>query len=75
MTEQPLVSICITSHNYARYLPAALDAALGQTYPHVEVVVVDQEHDGIGAGMPFREAEGSLKAHELGFYVGSGLSF
>lgn len=31
--------------------------------------------DGIGAGMPFREAKGSLKAHELGFYVGSGLSF
>jgi cellulose synthase/poly-beta-1,6-N-acetylglucosamine synthase-like glycosyltransferase len=41
MTEQPLVSICITSHNYARFLPAALESALGQSYPNVEIVVVD----------------------------------
>jgi hypothetical protein len=41
MTNTPLVSICIASHNYARFLPDALDAALSQTYPNVEVVVVD----------------------------------
>jgi glycosyltransferase involved in cell wall biosynthesis len=36
-----LVSVLITNYNYARYLPAAIDSALGQTYPHVEVIVVD----------------------------------
>ena len=37
----PLVSILINSYNYARYLPIAIDSALAQTYPSVEVIVVD----------------------------------
>lgn len=36
-----LVSVLISSHNYERYLPAAIESALEQTYPSVEVVVVD----------------------------------
>jgi CMP-N-acetylneuraminic acid synthetase len=35
------VSIVITAHNYAKFLPQALDSALGQTYPDLEVVVVN----------------------------------
>ncbi len=35
------VSLLIRSYNYARFLPSAIDSALNQTYPHVEVVVVD----------------------------------
>ncbi|MDX1978799.1 MAG: glycosyltransferase [Bryobacteraceae bacterium] len=35
------VSIVITSYNYERYLEAAIDSALAQTYPHTEVVVID----------------------------------
>jgi glycosyltransferase involved in cell wall biosynthesis len=35
------VSIVITSYNYERYLDAAISSALGQTYPEIEVVVVD----------------------------------
>src|SRR5208282_584801 len=38
---RPLVSIIVTNYNYARYLRAAIDSALAQTYPHVEVIVVD----------------------------------
>lgn len=38
---EPLVSIIVTNHNYAAYLPEALDSALAQTHPRVEVVVVD----------------------------------
>lgn len=34
-------SIIVTSYNYARFLPQAIDSALGQTYPDVEVIVVD----------------------------------
>ncbi|MSO89799.1 MAG: glycosyltransferase [Rhodospirillaceae bacterium] len=35
------VSIIVTAHNYAKYLPRALDSALSQNYAAVEVVVVD----------------------------------
>lgn len=35
------VSILIANWNYGAYLGAAIDSALGQTYPEVEVVVVD----------------------------------
>lgn len=38
---QPLVSIIVDNFNYARFLRAAIDSALAQTYPTVEVVVVD----------------------------------
>ena len=37
----PRVSIVVTNHDYAAYLPAALDSALGQRDADVEVVVVD----------------------------------
>lgn len=39
--QQPLVSVLINNYNYGRYLSQAIDSALGQTYPHVEVIVVD----------------------------------
>jgi glycosyltransferase involved in cell wall biosynthesis len=36
-----LVSIVIDNYNYARYLSEAVDSALAQDYPNLEVVVVD----------------------------------
>ncbi len=36
-----LVSIIITSYNYEAYLGEAIESALNQTYPDVEVIVVD----------------------------------
>jgi len=36
-----LVSIIINNYNYEQFLATAIDSALQQTYPHVEVIVVD----------------------------------
>lgn len=41
MNERPLVSIVINNYNYGRFLGEAIDSALNQTYPHIEVTVVD----------------------------------
>jgi glycosyltransferase involved in cell wall biosynthesis len=38
---QPLVSIVVDNFNYGRFLRAAIDSALAQTYTRVEVVAVD----------------------------------
>jgi glycosyltransferase involved in cell wall biosynthesis len=41
LTRLPKVSICIASYNHERFFPATLDSALAQTYPNVEIVIVD----------------------------------
>ncbi len=38
---EALASILINNYNYGRFLSEAIDSALGQTWPSVEVVVVD----------------------------------
>jgi glycosyltransferase involved in cell wall biosynthesis len=40
-TTAPLASVVISSFNYERFLPQAIDSALAQTWPSVEVIVVD----------------------------------
>ena len=52
--ERPLVSVCITSYNYGRYLRDAVESALSQTYPQIEVVIsdngsTDDTHDVVAA--------------------------
>jgi glycosyltransferase involved in cell wall biosynthesis len=38
---RPLVSVVIATYNDAAWLPETLESALAQTYPHVEIIVVD----------------------------------
>ena len=37
----PLVSILINNYNYGSFISQSIDSALNQTYPHVEVIVID----------------------------------
>ncbi|TGD80633.1 glycosyltransferase [Hymenobacter wooponensis] len=39
--ELPLVTIVALCYNHARFLPQALDSILGQSYPNLEVLLVD----------------------------------
>jgi glycosyltransferase involved in cell wall biosynthesis len=41
MDYAPLVSIIITSYNYERFVSESIESALSQTYPNVELIVVD----------------------------------
>lgn len=37
----PLVSVCVVSHNHVNFIGEALNSALSQDYPNLEVVVAD----------------------------------
>ncbi|MBQ7345377.1 MAG: glycosyltransferase family 2 protein [Oscillospiraceae bacterium] len=37
----PQVSVIITTYHNERYLPRAIDSVLGQTYPNIQLIVVD----------------------------------
>ena len=41
MRPLPLVSVVCLCYNHARFLREALDSVLAQTYPNIEVIVVD----------------------------------
>lgn len=39
--ENPIVSVIIPSYNHENYLPRAIDSVINQSYPHFEIIVVD----------------------------------
>lgn len=51
MADTPLVSVTIPTYNSARTLDATLAAVAGQTYPRVEVIVVDSHSDDATAAI------------------------
>ena len=74
---RPLLSVVITCYNYARYVGIAIDSALAQTYPNVEVIVVDDGSTDPSADVIARYGErvrairqanqGSIPAYNRGF--------
>ncbi|MBR5135217.1 MAG: glycosyltransferase [Clostridia bacterium] len=41
MNSQPLVSVCINVYNAAHTIRRTIDSVLSQTYPHLQIIVVD----------------------------------
>lgn len=41
MSDHPLVSVIIPSYNHARYVAGAIESVLAQTYPNLELIVID----------------------------------
>ena len=79
---EPLVSIIIDNFNYARFVSAAIDSALAQSYAPVEVIVVDDgstdnSHDVIsnyvnGVSAIFKRNGGQASAFNAGFRASHG---
>jgi len=46
-----LVSIIITNYNYGQFLAQAIESALAQTYPQIEVIVIDDGSTDHSAGI------------------------
>jgi glycosyltransferase involved in cell wall biosynthesis len=79
---RPKISIIVNNFNYDRFVEAAVDSALGQTYPRVEVIVVDDgSTDGsrgllkkyeTRARIVLKENEGQASAFNVGLRVATG---
>ena len=41
MNNSPLVSVIVNNYNYAQFVKHSIDSALNQTYPNIEVIIVD----------------------------------
>lgn len=80
--ESPLVSVIVTCYNYGRYVAQALDSALAQDYPSVEVVVVNDGSTDDSREVILRYGErvrvidqpngGSISAYNAGYAASRG---
>lgn len=61
LSGRPLVSIVLPSYNHARFVEQALASVVGQTYPHWELVVVDDSSTD-GSADVIRTYVGTLAA-------------
>jgi glycosyltransferase involved in cell wall biosynthesis len=59
--DHPLVSVCMPCHNAAEYVGEALDSLLNQTYPSIEIIVVDDGSSDEGPEVLQRYAARGVK--------------
>ena len=66
-SHQPVVSIVIPCYNQGRFLRDAIDSALQQTYPSIEVIVVDDgSTDNTASVIPRERSSAPYRAAEPG---------
>jgi glycosyltransferase involved in cell wall biosynthesis len=80
--KMPLVSVIIPTYNHARFVTQTVNSALAQTYPHVEVIVVDDgsvddtravlDHYGQQISYLYQENRGPSAARNLGVRAARG---
>jgi hypothetical protein len=82
MQKDPLVSVVVNNYNYCRFLEQAIQSALDQTYPRVEVLVVDDGSTDDSAAIIqsfgdrirpfFKKNEGQASTYNRGFQEAHG---
>ncbi|RYZ22992.1 MAG: glycosyltransferase family 2 protein [Chitinophagaceae bacterium] len=61
----PLVSVCIPAYNAEKYIGQALDSILAQSYPYLEIVVVnDGSEDGTAGILNEYQKKGVVVVHQ-----------
>ncbi len=78
----PLISVIVTCYNYGRYVAQALESALAQSYPHVQIVVVNDGSTDDSLSVISRYADrveiidqpngGNIAAYNRGFEASNG---
>ncbi len=55
---EPKISVIVPCYNYGAYLPETIDSILTQTYPHYEVIIIDDgSNDGTTPAIIASEAK------------------
>lgn len=67
MMSRPLVSVLMPAYNHERYVAAAVESVLSQTYPEWELIVIDDaSQDGTWEVLQsFKDVRLRLKRHEV----------
>lgn len=80
--EAPLISVIVTCYNYGRYVAQAIESALAQRYPNIEIIVVNDGSTDDSRDVIARYADrvrvieqrnsGSIAAYNAGFAASRG---
>jgi glycosyltransferase involved in cell wall biosynthesis len=62
LTQPPPVTVAVPHYNLGAYLPAALASLAAQTYPNLEVVVIDDGSTELGSRRTFEHLRGQYPA-------------
>ncbi|MCU0497004.1 MAG: glycosyltransferase family 2 protein [Anaerolineae bacterium] len=73
MSDHPLVSVIIPVYNAAAYIKRAIDSALGQTYPNLEIILIDDGSTDQSAAL-IQQHYGQDRRVRYGYQVNQGVS-